>query len=293
MTIPIKSRTESDRISRKFIFYRKGSSNPCRIFPMEYKREPKVKQALNINLFYVLLVLLIQGCGSVTVKDTVRADYIRAENKLPVWSSLTDFETEVITQAKNQTARGIFEHETWLELAVVLGGEIRTERSAKPLVDVYNNFIEKVEPEVSRASTDMVKGEILLSRFHDYFLGGEQYSMDNYDLNQSRPDLLLETGIFNCASSAILFGLAAEYFGFHVQGVILPHHIFLQLTSPGFGDKLIEVETTSGDGFNWSHDRAYFKEQDKKWATDRGLVPNTYKDYLDRRIISFQSVILV
>ena len=292
---PLVYTKKSEKININASDYIRGTTTANRILPMEYKSASKVKLALNVILF--ILPVIFQGCstGINRVADDTHSSKI--PESLPIWSPLTKFERQTIQQIKTRMDNPDFEpdfnEKSWLHLIFILGGEVRTSEQARPLTEIYQEFIRAVEPMVEQAPTAMSKGEILLSEFHRLLLAGEKSSMENYELGQSRPDLLLSTGIFNCASSAILFGIAAEYFGFSAQGVILPQHIFLQLTPPSqFGDDLIEVETTSGKGFNWIHDQTYFEEQDGEWTTNRGLIPNTYEDYLARKIISFESVIL-
>jgi len=60
-------------------------------------------------------------------------------------------------------------------------------------------------------------------------------------------DGVLDTGVFNCVSSAVLYMLAAESLGLKVEGARTPDHAFCVLVT---GRRRIDVETTNPYGFD-------------------------------------------
>jgi tetratricopeptide (TPR) repeat protein len=101
---------------------------------------------------------------------------------------------------------------------------------------------------------------------------------------------LLETGNYNCISSAILYLILARDFGLEARGVLLSSHIFVQVNLAG--GKALEIETTSATGYDWVHDERFYEEKAENWSRTRGFAPATYQEYLKRSIVSPYEVIL-
>jgi predicted metal-dependent hydrolase len=68
-----------------------------------------------------------------------------------------------------------------------------------------------------------------------------------YDLRQARVDTVLDTGTYNCVSSAVLYLILARSVGLSVGGVRTADHTFCTVK---VGAAAIDVETTSPYGFN-------------------------------------------
>jgi tetratricopeptide (TPR) repeat protein len=115
----------------------------------------------------------------------------------------------------------------------------------------------------------------------EFFEGGnKKEDLEGYDWDQSQLTVLLETGKYNCASSSLLYVILARHFGFRVLGVSLPSHVFVQLESPA--GKIIEVETTSKTGYDWIHDKKFYKKKAGDWFKKRALRSSTFKQYQQR-----------
>ena len=74
-----------------------------------------------------------------------------------------------------------------------------------------------------------------------------------YGLNQTRVNVALQTGVYNCVSSALLYMAAAKAAGLDVRGQKTPDHAFCSIYVPGSKAgqfKKIDVETTNPYGFN-------------------------------------------
>lgn len=74
-----------------------------------------------------------------------------------------------------------------------------------------------------------------------------------YSLNQTKTDSALETGSYNCVSSAVLYMAVAKACGLDVRGQKTSQHAFCSIYVPGVKGgqlKKIDVETTNPYGFN-------------------------------------------
>lgn len=86
----------------------------------------------------------------------------------------------------------------------------------------------------------LADSEALLRWMHNEYL-------THYVESQTRMDVLLESGRFNCVSSAVLYLILARSIGLEVRGVVTKDHAFCRLPKIGDG---IDVETTNLYGFN-------------------------------------------
>ena len=113
--------------------------------------------------------------------------------------------------------------------------------------------------------------------------------LKNYSLNQTKLDVALETGIYNCVSSAVLYMAAAKIAGLEVRGQKTTQHAFCSIyvantTATKKGQqqiKKIDVETTNPYGFNpGSKEEVEHSDQIKKYY----VVPKKY--YANRSEVS-------
>jgi hypothetical protein len=97
---------------------------------------------------------------------------------------------------------------------------------------------------VAGSKTDSDKGARLLT-----FLHAPGGPMKKYEKDQTSLAVLLDTGSFNCTSSAVLYNLLALRLGPEARAVeVVGHsHVFSLLRD---GDRGVDVETTSARGFN-------------------------------------------
>jgi tetratricopeptide (TPR) repeat protein len=84
------------------------------------------------------------------------------------------------------------------------------------------------------------QGEYLLDYMHRTFLR-------NYSERQTRLDVLVNTGRFNCVSSAVLYSILASSIELETNGILTKDHAFVQVN---IGAELIDVETTNSYGYN-------------------------------------------
>lgn len=100
--------------------------------------------------------------------------------------------------------------------------------------------VEKLPESAELPLTKNEQGEYLLDYMHRNFLR-------NYSERQTRLDLLVNTGRFNCVSSAVLYTILASSIGLETNGILTRDHAFVQVN---IGTELIDVETTTLYGYN-------------------------------------------
>jgi len=89
------------------------------------------------------------------------------------------------------------------------------------------------------------RGAALLEALHDG-------TLVKYEENATTLDGLLDTGRYNCVSSAMLYMIAGERLGLAIGGVRTFDHAFCSLSVPASGNKAarsIDIETTNRYGF--------------------------------------------
>jgi len=109
----------------------------------------------------------------------------------------------------------------------------------------YLAKLDRIEAEARSATesakTPAEKGERLLKFLHAGPMKG------GYVSKQTDLHTLLDDGTFNCVSSAALYNVIGRRLGLDLAAVEVPEHVFSVLRD---GDRRIDVETTSPQGFN-------------------------------------------
>jgi len=95
-------------------------------------------------------------------------------------------------------------------------------------------------PGLAADAAPAARGEALLAFLHERAL--RRYEADATGLDQ-----LLDSGRYNCVSSALLYAIAGRAAGLSVLAVRTPDHAFCLLEAP---DRDIDVETTNRYGFD-------------------------------------------
>ncbi len=78
-------------------------------------------------------------------------------------------------------------------------------------------------------------------------------ALKRYNYGQTDLTTLLDSGNYNCVSSALLYMLAARHLGLDVRAIEVPDHAFVMLYD---GTRHVDVETTTPDGFDPDADAA-------------------------------------
>lgn len=140
---------------------------------------------------------------------------------------------------------------------------------------------EKIKKKVSARAfiqqEPMERGRAILKLlFQDY--------LKTYNIDQTKINLALETGVYNCVSSALLYMAAAKAAGLEVRGQKTTEHAFCTLyvegSKAGTFTK-IDVETTNPYGFN-PGSREEIENEDK--IKGYYVVPKKY--YANRQEVS-------
>ena len=113
-------------------------------------------------------------------------------------------------------------------------------RSCRRDKDKLVVLLRRFRDEVADVSGQAELGEKALTFLHKNLL-------TNYSLLQARVDTAVDTGVYNCVSSAVLYLIFARSVGLSVSGARTPDHAFCVVLVNG---QQIDVETTNPYGFN-------------------------------------------
>ncbi|MBI9099284.1 MAG: hypothetical protein JEY91_12440, partial [Spirochaetaceae bacterium] len=109
-----------------------------------------------------------------------------------------------------------------------------------------SNLIENIRTHIDSRSSVYEKGEKILQYLHDSVFR-------LYIEDQTRINILLKTGSYNCVSSAVLYMAAGRSLGLTIRGVRTPDHAFVSVI---IGNDIVDVETTN----EWGYDPGHKKE---------------------------------
>jgi hypothetical protein len=128
--------------------------------------------------------------------------------------------------------------ETIVDAALVFSGA--TDTGAAASKDRLSGLLLKFRGEVTDVSDQAVLAERALTFLHKNLF-------TSYSVLQTRVDTALETGVYNCVSSAVLYLVLARSVGLSVGGVRTTDHAFASVLVNG---QQLDVETTNPFGFN-------------------------------------------
>ena len=101
-------------------------------------------------------------------------------------------------------------------------------------------LLKKFRDEVANVSSQADLAERALTFLH-------RNLFTSYSVEQTRVDTALQTGVYNCVSSAVLYTIIARSVGLSVNGVRTADHAFCSILANG---QQVDVETTNPWGFN-------------------------------------------
>ena len=111
---------------------------------------------------------------------------------------------------------------------------------------ILNDVKRTVDPQADAYSI----GEYILEYLHErVFI--------RYLEPQTRLDVTLDTGTYNCVSSSVLYFVVARSFDLPVLGTVTPDHAFCTVQ---IGSRAIDVETTSRHGFDPGRKKEFHDE---------------------------------
>ncbi len=230
------------------------------------------------------LIALLFGSGPPALAVAAERDFDRSgfgARNLPIWSELTDFEYRTIN---DYAAAQDGDAEALLALFVMASGNVRTEDGFEQIRQQFQSGLDQLQSDLASADSDRARGEQIHHGLHRIFYQPTTNDvLSAYDADQSQLTRIFSDGVFNCISSSLLYIATAHQFGLQTRGVLLPSHAYVKLEL-GTGEQ-IAIETTSVDGFDQNHDRAFY-ERNAGWFIERDLEPPTYENHLQRRVVS-------
>ncbi len=203
------------------------------------------------------------------------------KSTLPIWVPITDFETRLLTSKKSN-------HRYLLGLSLVASGDIRSVEDYTATVKKIDAFIKWIAPAIKKSPSFKSKGKLLFIEMQKKFYPQVLKDNSDYDFDQSKLSTLLISGEYNCISSALLYGILAEAFSLNPKGVTMPSHAFIQIDD-GNGE-VIEIETTSYEGYNQKHDQSFYNKISSGWFLSLGITEATYENYLKREIVPLKQL---
>lgn len=150
--------------------------------------------------------------------------------------ALTDDEDRLFADAK----AGKFTRVSFTEACLLAGGVTESRDRKK-----YMSRLDAIEAEARKAtagSRSVAEDGARLLRFLHAGPMAKGYKTEQTDLH-----VLLDTGEFNCVSSAALYTVMGQRLGIDVRAVEIPQHVFSVVVSRG---RKIDVETTNARGFD-------------------------------------------
>jgi hypothetical protein len=163
-----------------------------------------------------------------------------------------------------------------LERAALLASGLAPERAASYESRLAALF-EGLRADVGQVAESVAKGEAILTFLH-------KRAFRTYGENATTLDGILDAGMFNCVSSAVLYMLAARELGLETEGVRTSDHAFCALI---VGNRKIDVETTNPYGFDPGN-RKEFKDSFGRATGYAYVAPGGYGD---RRVIGDRALI--
>jgi tetratricopeptide (TPR) repeat protein len=127
---------------------------------------------------------------------------------------------------------------TFSQSALILSGT--PEGDLERIGGKLDRVVEESQQRLGGLADPREKAEGILSFLHERVLV-------RYDERQTRLDVLLDDGSYNCVSSGVLYALVAKSLGFEVWGVRTEDHAFCRIKA---GARSFDVETTSPFGFD-------------------------------------------
>jgi tetratricopeptide (TPR) repeat protein len=176
--------------------------------------------------------------------------------------SISPDEASLFTDARD----GKLDQWSFAEAALVASGILQADQRK-----LYLERLNKVEAEarkaVSGSKEPFTQGAALLKFLHTGPMA------KGYLSRQTNLSTILDTGQFNCVSSAALYNILGRRLGLDLRAIEVPDHAFSILYD---GTNHADVETTTPDGFNPSRNKVAQAEFEK--LTGFAYIPDGNRD---------------
>ena len=173
----------------------------------------------------------------------------RLESTSSLAISITEDEKALFARAR----QGRLDASAFTEAALLASGVLDAGARARH-VKRLGELEQQARGVVARASGPSARGEALLRWLHQGPMA------KGYVAAQTDLSTLLDTGTYNCVSSATLFNCLALRLGLDARAIEVPTHAFAVVYD---GTKAMDVETTTADGFNPARDPAVIARFEK------------------------------
>ena len=147
-------------------------------------------------------------------------------------------------------ADGKFDDFSFAEASLISSG-VSEEQLRQTYLDQIKRLEQEASREIGESLSPFEKGQKLLEWLHRRSLS------QGYVDSQNDISVALDSGTFNCLSSATLYNILARRIGLDARGVEVPDHTFTILHDR---KKRADIETASPRGFDPSRDESALKE---------------------------------
>jgi tetratricopeptide (TPR) repeat protein len=151
-------------------------------------------------------------------------------------ADFTNDEDRLLDDARH----GKFDRFSFTEACLIAGG-IADPRERKKYLEKLDSIEADARKATAGSKSVAEDGARLLKSLHAGPMA-KGYQSEQTDLH-----VLLDSGKFNCVSSAVLYTVTGQRLGIDVRAVELPEHVFSVLVTR---DRKIDVETTASNGFD-------------------------------------------
>lgn len=176
-------------------------------------------------------------------------------------------------------ADGTFDRIGFAEAALIASG-VTDEATRKAELAAIDRLVAAATASLAASGDLAAKGEALLRFLHAGPMKG------GYEGGQTDVSKIIETGRFNCVSSAALYNIVGRRLGLDLRGIEVPEHAFSILYD---GRRHMDVETTIPEGFNPGRS----PEAVKRFSRQTGFVyvPESHRD--ERREVNDAGLVAI
>jgi hypothetical protein len=169
-------------------------------------------------------------------------------------AELTDFDVFAINKIE-LCREG--DPEALFVMALLASGNVTSMGQYREYARKLDKYIRLIENN-DTISDPFLRAKNIYSGIHTYFF--KSYDGSNthlsYDFDQSQLSGIFSSGLYNCISSSLLTISVFARLGYHVKGVLIPYHSYIQLM---LNDSVkIDIETTNIEGFDSQYSEIKF-----------------------------------
>jgi tetratricopeptide (TPR) repeat protein len=186
----------------------------------------------------------------------------RLEGSAALQLSITPDEASLFADARD----GKLDEWSFAEAALLVSGVPTAERR-KAYLTRFAALEAEARVATASAKSPFERGAALLKFLH------AKPMAKGYALQQTDISTILDTGTFNCVSSAALYNVLARRLGLDARAVEVPDHAFAVVYD---GTTHADVETTTAGGFNPARNKAAQAEFEK--LTGFAYIPDSHRD---------------